>query len=221
MVRKKKAFNESKKIDELKNKSIINFMKKIFLISSLFLFSTPLFAQTKSDTSEHLTFKNVPIDGTLSEFIMKMKKAGFIPTGMQDGMGILEGEFASYPFCKIGVQTLQQKDLVSKIVVIFPNRESWQLLSANYLNLKEMLTEKYGKPYVTIEKFETYEPSGDDSKLFAAKRGDCKFYSIFSNEKGTIHLTIDKDDKRKCFVSLTYVDKINSANIRKQALGDL
>ena len=43
---------------------------------------------------EHLTFKGVPIDGTLSEYVAKMKSAGFKYLGEQDGTAILQGDFA-------------------------------------------------------------------------------------------------------------------------------
>ena len=51
-----------------------NNMKKIFYsVLFLFIVSTS-FAQIKSDSSKHLTFKGVPIDGTLDAFVLKMKK---------------------------------------------------------------------------------------------------------------------------------------------------
>jgi hypothetical protein len=61
----------------------------------------------------------VPIDGTLADYILKMKKSGFTHKGTKDGVAVLEGDFASYKKCIVGVSTLKQKDLVSKIVVFF------------------------------------------------------------------------------------------------------
>lgn len=106
------------------------------------LTTTLIYAQS----SEHLSFKGVPIDGTLNEYVAKMKQSGFTMLGTEDGVAMLKGDFASYKGCIIGVSTLNGKDLVSKITVIFPSYESWSLLASNYFNLKEMLTEKYGQP---------------------------------------------------------------------------
>ena len=40
-------------------------------------------AQTKTGSNEHLTFKGVPINGTLNEFISKMEKSGFTHVATQ------------------------------------------------------------------------------------------------------------------------------------------
>ena len=94
-------------------------MNKLLLVFLLLAIIFTSFSQTKSDTSRHLTFKGVPIDGTLADYILKMKKSGFTHKGTKDGVAVLEGDFASYKKCIVGVSTLKQKDLVSKIVVFF------------------------------------------------------------------------------------------------------
>lgn len=196
-------------------------MKKIF--SAFFFAATILtsFAQTKLDSSKHLTFKGVPIDGTLADYVVKMKKAGFTHKGTKDGIAVLEGDFASYKSCIVGVSTLKQKDLVSKIAVIFPDRETWSSLSSNYFNLKELLTEKYGKPSESVEEFQSYTPDDDGSKLTQVQLGACKYYTTYDTEKGTIQLAIKHDGVTRCFVMLAYFDKINSETAKKQALDDL
>ena len=77
-------------------------------------------AQETANSSEHLTFKGVPIDGTLNEYVSKLKRSGFTHIGIENGIAMLKGDFAAYKNCIIGVSTLKQKDLVSKIAVIFP-----------------------------------------------------------------------------------------------------
>lgn len=110
---------------------------------------TLIFAQS----SEHLKFKGVPIDGTLSEYVSKMKQAGFQLVGTDDGVALLEGEFAGYRGCMVGVKTLQKKDLVHEIVVFFPSQDKWSGLSYDYERLKTMLTKKYGNPAECVEQF--------------------------------------------------------------------
>lgn len=196
-------------------------MRKLF--SSLFLTMIALasFAQVKSDSSKHLSFKGVPIDGTLADYVLKMKKNGFTHKGTKDGIAILEGDFASYKNCIVGVSTLKQKDLVSKIAVMFPDRETWSSLSSNYFNLKDLLTEKYGKPSESVEEFQSYTPDDDGSKLTQVQLGACKYYTTYETEKGTIQLAIEHDGVTRCFVKLAYFDKINSEVVKKQALDDL
>ena len=198
-------------------------MKKI-IISLIVVLSTMIsIAQTqiKSDSSKHLTFKGVPINGTLNEYVLKMKKSGFTQIGTEDGVALLKGDFASYKNCIVGVSTLKQKNLVSKIAVVFPDRDTWSSLSSNYFNLKEMLTEKYGKPSECVEKFQSYTPSDDGSKMYKVQLDACKYYTTYETEKGTIQLSIKHDDLRGCFVRLVYIDKINSETIKKEALNDL
>lgn len=83
-------------------------MKKIFTTIIIVATTLTSLAQTKSDSSRHLTFKGVPINGTLTEYVTRMKKNGFIHKGTKNGIAILQGEFASYKNCIVGVSTLQQ-----------------------------------------------------------------------------------------------------------------
>lgn len=197
-------------------------MKKTFFAFLFVCTSCLLFGQTNSDTSRHLTFKGVPLDGTLDQYVAKMKQNGFKHISTSNGIAMLQGDFAGYKDCYVGVSTLKQKDLVHKIGVIFPDRDTWSALSGNYFDLKQMLTEKYGKPSDIVEKFDTrYEPRDDNSKMHEVKFDNCKYYSIWSTDKGDIQLSIDHNNIISCFVKLVYFDKINSATIKKQAIDDL
>ena len=186
----------------------------------LTLFFTLTTALTFAQTSEHLSFKGVPIDGTLNEYVMKMKQNGFTMYGTENGMAMLKGDFASYKDCMIGVATLKGKDLVSKINVVFPEQKSWALLSSNYFNLKEMLTEKYGQPSESVEKFTSYEPEDDGSKMTQVHLDACNYFTTYETDKGNIQLTI-KGDISSAFVVLSYFEKINSNIIREKAKDDL
>ena len=175
---------------------------------------------TFAQTSEHLPFKGVPIDGTLNEYVAKMKQSGFTMFHTENGVAMLKGDFASYKDCTVGVATLKGKDLVSKITVIFPTQESWSLLSSNYFNLKEMLTEKYGQPFESVEKFSSYEPKDDGSKMIQVHLDACKYVTTYETDKGSIQLSI-KGDISSAFVVLAYFDKINSDIIKAKAKDDL
>ena len=190
------------------------------IISSIFclLIIATSFAQDKPDSIEHMNFKGVPIDGTLNDYVLKMKQSGFSLARTENGIALLEGDFAGYKDCFIGVSTLEQKDLVSRITVVFPDRDTWTSLSSNYYNLKELLTEKYGGPSEVVEKFDTRnEPSDDNDRMYEVGMDRCKYYTTYETGKGSIQLTIEKDD----FVRLSYFDKINSEIIREKAKGDL
>lgn len=195
-------------------------MNKIIITLIASLTTIVSFAQTQS--SDHLVFKGVPIDGTLNEYVEKMKQNGFSLVDTKDGAAILTGDFAAYKNCFIGVVTLKQKDLVSIINVIFPECDTWSSLSGNYFNLKEMLTQKYKAPSDCVEKFDTYsEPEDDYDRMYAVKFDQCKYYSTYKTDKGSIQLSIEHNGVRSCFVMLSYCDKINSEIIKKIAIDDL
>ncbi|MBK8369813.1 MAG: hypothetical protein IPL20_00260 [Saprospiraceae bacterium] len=196
---------------------------KTILIALFFSMSIySVIGQQNTNESKHLTFKGVPIDGTLNEYVLKMKKNGFVHEGTEDGIAFMRGEFAGYKDCVIGIATLKEKDLVHKIVVLFSPRETWSDLSGNYFNLKEMLTEKYGEPSEVVEKFDSnYQPDDDDEKMYKVKFDNCKYYSVFETEKGTIELSIDHESVIRCFVLLKYFDKINGEIFKAKAKGDL
>ncbi len=175
-----------------------------------------------SQTSEHLVFKGVPLDGTLKEYVSKMVQDGFTNLGIEDGTAILRGEFAGYKDCNVGVSTLKQKDLVYKIAVIFPEKDTWTPLSGNYFDLKAMLTEKYSNPSEEVEKFDGYSsPRDDNSKMYEVKFDRCKYYSIWKTDKGEIQLSIHHESGIRCYITLLYSDKINSEIIKTKAKRDL
>ena len=193
-------------------------MKKILLTLTAVFLSILVFAQT----TEHLSFKGIPIDGSLEEFISKMKENGFKHLGTEDGIGILKGDFAGYTNCNIGVSFLKHNNLVYKIAVMFPDAATWSALSSNYFDLKDMLTKKYGSPSDVIEKFNGYsEPKDDISKIYEVKLGRCKYYSIWRTDKGNIQLTIGNTSEKSCYIFLGYSDKINSVVAEKNAQDDL
>jgi len=197
-------------------------MKRIIITLIWTLAFLVTIAQTNENSIEHMTFKGVPIDGTLSEYVSKMKQSGFTLFESEDGVAMLKGDFAAYKDCIIGVATLKGKDLVSKITVIFPEQETWSSLSSNYYYLKELLTEKYGEPSEIVEKFETYsEPDDDRERMYAVKTDKYKYYTTYELKNGTIQIKIDHQQGISCFIRLTYFDKINGEIIRQKALDDL
>ena len=173
---------------------------------------------------EHMSFKGVPIDGTLNEYVAKMKQSGFQYLGTDDGTALLNGDFAGYKNCHVAVTTLKKIDLVHKIGVIFPNQETWSRLSSNYSDLKQMLTEKYGNPIEEVELFDVKPfqlPLDDNMKMNQVGIDNCKFFTVWKTDKGEIQLSIDHIGFTSCFVKVVYFDRINSAIINEKVKDDL
>ena len=173
-------------------------------------------------TSNHLAFKGVPIDGTLKQYVARMKKAGFNHVGTEDGVAVLQGDFAGYKGCEVYVSTLEGNDVVSNIVVKFPDEEIWRRLYGNYTDLKELLIEKYGNPSLVNEKFQDSPYLDDDNdRMHAVSMDRCKYDTHFETDKGEIILWIEHNGFSTAFVCLQYMDKINGNKIKRQAINDL
>jgi hypothetical protein len=193
-------------------------MKNLLMTLALVFSTMQLVAQTADN--QHLMFKGVPIDGTLSEYVEKMKLNGFTLLGSENNVAMFNGEFANYQNCKIGVGTSNKKDLVSTVFVMFPEREEWNDLYGDYNRLKQMLSEKYGIPNESKEKWENdYEPSLA-FRMSAIIRGECNFITTFVTPNGKIQLRIEHQDAT-CFVFLGYFDKINGEIMKAKAIDDL
>ena len=87
-------------------------------------------------SSSPLTFKGIPISGTLSDFGAKLVKAGF----RNSGSGIYTGDFAGYSGCKI----TPMGNPVYEVRVDFPVISNWDSLEKSYDSLQASLTQKYG-----------------------------------------------------------------------------
>jgi hypothetical protein len=190
-------------------------MKKILLVLALFV------AMAANAQTEHLKFKGVPIDGTLSQYTQRMKEKGFTYLGTEDGMSLLEGDFAGFKNCIVFVTTLQSKDLVSLIGVKFKEYDSWSAIYNNYSTLKDMLTMKYGEPSEVIEEFQGSYIDDDNDRMNAVRMDRCKYVTTFETELGTIELFITKYEYAKGCVMLKYTDKANGAAVLESALEDL
>ena len=197
-------------------------MKKIILTLSFLVILISSFAQS----SEHLKFKGVPIDGTLNEYVAKMKQAGFYHEGTEDGVALLSGEFAGYSDCVVGVKTLQKLNLVHEIVVLFPSQDKWAGLIYDYERLKTMLSKKYGEPDECVERFVStpiyINLNDDNDKMDEVMNDHCEYYSTYNTDNGSITLTIGNDGYSfGCRVKLFYTDKMNSKIFDNAAMEDL
>lgn len=170
---------------------------------------------------EHLSFKGVPINGTLKQYTAAMVKAGFKSEGTQDGLSLLSGDFAGFKGCIVGVSTLTNCDVVNRIAVLFPEKDTWSALMGDYEHLKDLLTEKYGEPDQVSERF-TRNVYSDNARIYAVNEGEIEWYAVFSTDLGDIELTlVGGSYSAKARVRLTYWDAKNSSTVRQNALDDL
>jgi hypothetical protein len=84
-----------------------------------------------------------------------------------------------------------------------------------------MLTQKYGEPAEVVEEFRNYRyVKNVVLKFIYVSTGDCNYSTVFKTPSGEISLYLDHTDF-KCFVGLSYLDKINGEIIKAKAIDDL
>ena len=71
-------------------------MKKILASLAVFLAAINIMAQ------EHLSFKGIPIEGSMTEFCQKLKTKGFTSIGQENNISLFTGDFTG-PLCLQGI----------------------------------------------------------------------------------------------------------------------
>ena len=92
---------------------------------------------TSTSSSTPLSFKGIPMTGTLQNFGQELVKAGF----RSAGNGTYTGDFAGYSGCKI---TPSGSNPVQEVRIDFPVISDWNALEKAYDGLQASLTQKYG-----------------------------------------------------------------------------
>ncbi|MBQ3742546.1 MAG: hypothetical protein II858_01690 [Bacteroidales bacterium] len=144
---------------------------------------TPTTTTTTSTTatttaSTPLTFKGIPMKGSLSSFGSELVRAGF----RNAGNGTYTGTFAGYDGCKI---TPSGSNPVQEVRVDFPVISDWDALEKAYDSMQASLTQKYG-----------IEPKTKANSNLA----------VYELPNGTISLDADVTDRSSWHVILTYAN---------------
>ena len=173
----------------------------LLLIISLFCITTV------QSQSQHMLFKNIPIDGALDSFVRKMEREGFTTTySYQDGtVVVMKGPFIGQ-ICEIYIIATNNTKTVWKVVAQLPQKKSWNTLKTDYFKLKELYTTKYGQPSDSFEFFSKPYYEGDGYELQALRKDKCNFVTFFTFQEGGITVKIGTDGN----INLAYEDFINS-----------
>ena len=173
-------------------------MKKILILMVFCLLSIGAIAQ------EHLTFKGIPIDGSLSSFVTKLKTQGFKVMSSDTSFAQLEGNFGG-ELCTILVNTTKKTGIVYNVCVALPESSSWSSIKNKYEEYKSSLTEKYTKPQ-SIEEFKDPYYEGDGYEMTALKTNKCTYISRFLLKNGIIYLSMTNLTN----LFIIYEDNVNS-----------
>lgn len=161
----------------------------------------------------HLEFLGVPIDGHIDVFINLLEQKWLSSSKKEDNRAILSGSFAGFEDCKIyAYYSVIADQRAWRVDVEIPSSSisTWSSLEADYIYLKDGLTEKYGTPRQIIRRQPFYDRHGNIAYVKVSKK-DYEDFSLFDTENGKILLGIanlEKDDN-KFGIRLSYIDTEN------------
>ena len=161
----------------------------------------------------HLEFLGVPIDGHIDVFTNLLEQKWLSSSKKEDNRAILSGSFAGFEDCKIyAYYSVIADQRAWRVDVEIPSSSisTWSSLEADYIYLKDGLTEKYGTPRQIIRRQPFYDRHGNIAYVKVSKK-DYEDFSLFDTENGKILLGIanlEKDDN-KFGIRLSYIDTEN------------
>ena len=100
-------------------------MKKIFITLAVFFAAVNMMAQ------EHLSFKGIPIEGSMTEFCQKLKTKGFTSIGQENNISLFTGDFTGRE-ATVGVTATDDGKNVFAVVVLFEPSGEWNTLVNTY-----------------------------------------------------------------------------------------
>lgn len=178
---------------------------------------TMLFAVISLMAQEHLSFKGIPIEGSMTAFCQKLKAKGFTSIGSENNLTLFTGDFTGRN-ATVGVTATDDGKDVFAVVVLFDPSGEWNALVNTYDYYKDLYTRKYGKPSTSKEK----NPALSDSNtalMAEVHQGTVVYGSAWEVTGGDIQLSIEKSSGvYKGMVMIRYRD---SQNVEAKIQNDL
>ena len=159
-------------------------MKKILITL------TVLFAVIDIMAQEHLSFKGIPIEGSMTEFCQKLKSKGFTSIGRENNITLFSGDFTGRQ-ATVGVTATDDGKNVFAVVVLFDPSGEWNTLVNTYDYYKDLYTRKYGKPTISKENNPAHLDS-NTALMAEVHQGTVVYGSAWEVTGGDIQLSIEK-----------------------------
>ena len=102
-----------------------------------------LFASLTCVAQDHLSFKGIPIAGSMEDFCQKLSNKGFVELGSDGNTTLFTGDFTGRE-ATIGVNSDDDGENVYSVVVLFDPSGEWNVLVNTYNYYKDLYTRKYG-----------------------------------------------------------------------------
>ena len=162
-------------------------MKKLTALFAFMVIALTSYAQSNS---EHLSFKGIPIEGSMSEFCQKLKAKGFTSIGSENNLALFMGDFTGRN-ATIGVTATDDGKNVFAVGVLFDPSGEWNTLVNTYSYYKDLYTRKYDKPTISKEKNPAFLDS-NTALMAEVHQGRVVWASVWEVTGGDIKLSIEK-----------------------------
>lgn len=186
-------------------------MKKIFTILTMIFVVINIMAQ------EHLSFKGIPIEGSMTTFCQKLKTKGFTSIGRDNNITMFTGDFTGRK-ATVGVTATDDGKNVYAVVVFFDPSCEWNTLVNTYNYYKDLYTRKYGVPTVSKEN----NPAHSDSNTALMRevyQGTVVYGSTWEVTGGDILLSIEKTSG--VYEGMVMIRYRDSQNVEAKIKNDL
>ena len=166
---------------------------------------------------EHLSFKGIPIEGSMTAFCQKLKAKGFTSIGRDNNLTLFTGDFTGRN-ATVGVTATDDGKDVFAVVVLFDPSGEWNTLVNTYDYYKDLYTRKYGKPTISKEK----NPAHSDSNtalMAEVHQGTVVYGSAWDVTGGDIQLSIEKSSG--VYEGMVMIRYRDSQNVETKIQNDL
>ena len=159
-------------------------------MKNLFILLFVLFAFVHVAAQDHLSFKGIPIAGTMTDFCQKLKAKGFTSMGQENNISLFVGDFTGRE-ATVGVVASDDGKSVFSVIVFFEQSGEWKSLTGTYSYYKNLYTRKYGEPDFCKEHNPAY--SDNNTALMAeVHQGTVVYGSTWKVPGGDIQISIEK-----------------------------
>lgn len=180
-----------------------------------FVIILSLFGVISMLAQEHMQFRGCPINGTEKQLRDSLQARDF-HWGM-DGftlkgyIGYVAGEKML-----ITINTTPETQVVYSLTAHAAKQRDWEQLKKHYLEIKELLKQKYGRPSSHSERFSKPALSRH-AKRKGVRKGRCEYRTTFRAPHGTVILYIDSDSR----VCIEFQDGKNAEINEKEIMSEI
>jgi len=164
---------------------------------------------------EHMQFRGCPITGSEKQMKDSLQARDF-HWGM-DGftlkgyIGMVAGEKML-----VTINLTPESQIVYSLTAHAEKQRDWEQLKKHYLDLKDLLKQKYGRPTSHSERFSKPALSRR-AKRKGVRKGRCEYRTTFRAPHGTVILYIDSDSR----VCLEFQDGKNAEVNEKEIMSEI